>query len=340
MTETKMNKPRRAIASITYNGKNIDGSIRDFVTAFKYEDVASGSSDSISLEVNNRSGKWLTSWFPRKGDKIKAKIRTYNWEKADEKKVFNCGTFTLDDCSFDGPPVTGNIGAIAAPAKDSFTVTKNTKTWKDVTVKGIAEQIAKKSNLKLVYEAGEHKIKSMEQNDKTDSEFLKSLCEERELALKIFAGKIVIFDEAKYEKKKAVATLTPKRVISWGYNMTLTGSYSGGELSYTDAKTKKTIKVKVGKGKKILKLNDKVDSEEEGRKKLCAEINKANKESSTMSITIMANQKIVASSCVNLKGWHSHIDGKYYVDKITHTVGTGNYTMDLEMHKVFTRITK
>ena len=68
-----------------------------------------------------------------------------------------------------------------------------------------------------------------------------------------------------------------------------------------------------------------------------AELNTANKGTTTMSITLKAQLGLIASDCVEIKGLQK-LDGKYYIEKITHSIGSG-YKMTLEMRRVEERIT-
>lgn len=61
--------PRKAKASVSYNGANIDTKLAEYLQSFSYTDVASGESDSLSLVVNDRDRKWIKAWFPNKDRK-------------------------------------------------------------------------------------------------------------------------------------------------------------------------------------------------------------------------------------------------------------------------------
>ena len=51
MEEVTMD-PRKATISLQYNGANASGQIGTYLSAFQYKDVASGTSDSISLDLS------------------------------------------------------------------------------------------------------------------------------------------------------------------------------------------------------------------------------------------------------------------------------------------------
>ena len=60
-------KARQASVVVKYNDKDITKTITDYIEGFSYVDNASGSADTVTLKLNNRSGKWSGSWIPRSG---------------------------------------------------------------------------------------------------------------------------------------------------------------------------------------------------------------------------------------------------------------------------------
>lgn len=331
-----MSTPRKANVSIDYNGKNITTSLAEYMKSFSYTDVASGESDSIAINISDRDKKWINNWMPEKGDNMNATITMENWDQDGDYHTFHCGRFTIDDLSFSGRPITGTIGAVSIPATESFKTTERTQTWQEVTIESIAREIAVRANIALSYEAAMIKIKSIEQPGQSDCEFLYKLCNSYGLAMKVYSNKIIIFDEAIYESKPSVATIDESEMDPWNYNTTLTGTYTGAEITYTDANTEEDIKVTVGSGTRIYKVNEKADSLQDAELKAIANVNNANKSMTTMRITIKANRKIVASSNVEITGC-GKLNGKYAVDKVKHSIGS-KYTMSLELRKIQNRI--
>ena len=235
-------KPRRARVEIEYNGKNITTSLENYLKAFSYTDINTGESDSISISIGDLDRNWIGSWFPTKGDKLTTKIIYENWEKENTEEVFNCGTFILDDLSFSGWPISGDLGAVSAPANSNFKETKKTKTWESVTLRQIAKEVANNAQVNMYYEeANDITIKSIEQNEQTDSEFLVNLCKDYGLAIKIYSNRITIFNEYTYECKDAKCDIMAKDIQSWTYNTTLSGTYTGGKIKYTNPSTKKDV---------------------------------------------------------------------------------------------------
>ena len=98
-------EPRKASVALLYNGKNATAQVSPYLASFTYTDVSSGSSDTISVELNDRDRKWIGPWLPQTGDRLKPTIRTQNWDVDNIKTSFLCGAFCVDDFSFKGNPI-------------------------------------------------------------------------------------------------------------------------------------------------------------------------------------------------------------------------------------------
>lgn len=310
--------------------------ISEQATAFSYTDVASGQSDSVSITVQDIGKEWMGSLMPKRGASLGAKIILTNWGSGEGTTSFDCGTFVLDDISFSGRPLSCVLGGVSVPAMDDFKSLPNTNTWEKTTVEDIASQIAAKAGVSLYYDADTIQIAEIEQSKQTDSAFLYSLCEKYGLAMKVYNHKIVIFDIVRYEEKGAVLTLNETDMNSWSYNTTVEGTYTGVNLDYTDPDTEDTINVMMGSYGRMYAINTQASGQYDAELQAAAKVNAANRSVETMEVTIRANTSIVASHCIAISGLGA-IDGKYYVDKIRHSVGNG-YKMQLSIHKVQTPI--
>ena len=154
--------------------------------------------------------------------------------------------------------------------------------------------------------------------------------------MKVYNHKIVIFDIVKYEEKSSVKTLKETDLLSWSYNTTIEGTYTGVDLNYTDPDSDDTISVTMGKSGRMYSLNTQASSRYDAELQAAAKVNAANREIETMTVTIRANINIVASHCIDIEGL-GNVNGKYYVDKIKHSIGNG-YNMQLTLHRVQTPI--
>lgn len=332
-----MSNARKAVAHFIKDGKKSDRNMSDYIKNFSFVDVASGSSDSCSASLSNIDKRFLSDWLPSKGEVYRATIELKNWEAEGKDQLVLAGRFVIDDFSFSGRPLTCSINGVATPSNSGFTTKERTKTWKSITIKQIAKKIAKRYKLSLVYEAGDIKIKTLEQNKEADSSFLNSLCEDYGLAMKIFCFQLVIYSKARYESKKAIATIDEKDMESWDYSTTLTGTYTGAKFSYTDPSSNKTVKVQVGKGSRWLTASGEASSKDDATKRAYAAVNNSNEGMTTLSFTIQGNQKLTAASNIKITGL-GKLNGKYFITKIKHNVGSSGYTMDVEARLIQQRL--
>lgn len=241
-----MGKSRTAQANIQYSGVNFSTSMNQ-VSSFEYVDAASGEGDTISLSVSDKERKWIGAWYPQKGDRLTADIMVNDWEREGDRATLYCGSFVLDSISFSGFPIVGSIGGISIPADTDFKSTKRTRIWQSITVEQVGREIAWNAGFDLNYEAAEIWVSTLEQSSQGDCEFLFALCKSYGLAMKIFNGRIVIYDEAVYEARDAVVTIDASDMISLDdYNSSLDGTYTGGTITYTDPNTEEEITVNVG----------------------------------------------------------------------------------------------
>lgn len=322
---------RRAYPTIFYNGKNISTTVDKYLESFQYTDPASGESDSLSLTLGNWDGNWLAGWFPDKGATLAARVLTYNWWRQSEMLQLVCGTFTLDDISFTGAPDVMTLGAVSTPAAEAFKTTERTKTWENATVQQIGSDIAGRYGLALMYDAATIKIAVLEQSKVTDSSFLETVCKDYGLSLKVYGSKLVIFDREKYKAKAAVKTIDKGEMLSYTFNTTLAGTYTGGELAYTNAAGDE-VTYKTGAGPRILKSNAQASNAAEAKLKLDAAIKEANHGETTLSFSTMGQPTLAAGQTINVTGL-GRASGKYYIDKLTHSVGE-SYTTAFECSKV------
>lgn len=327
-----MLRMRHAQAEIIYNGQSIVTSLAERTGGFTYNDPETGSSDDISLTINDAADKWLNGMFPKLGDKIAALIRVSDWAFPGDYRMLNCGNFVIDDPSFSGPPTQVQFKAVSKPADQAFDTQKRTKVWENVTLQQIASEICTRYMLLPIYTADEIKIDSLEQSDQTDADFLNQTCEKYNLSCKIYNNRVVIFDRETMKQMPPVMTIDKGMMEQWSYNTTLEGTYTGGTMKYKDSDSGEDIEATYGNQTRPLAVNGKADNQADAEKQIKAEVNKANDDKETMSVTIPGNPSICSSQCVLIAGL-GVANGKYYVKKATHSLGS-KYTTQLDLSKV------
>lgn len=330
---------RRANIDLVCNQKNITEKISEYMVGLTYTDNSCDTSDSISIDLSDYDKKWMNKWFPEKGDVFGLSIKLSDWLKEGDDKLLKCGSFILDSFSFTGNPVVLKVEAAAYPTKSGFKYTKRTKTYENTTIKSIANEIARRYGISCVYEGNEIKVLKAEQSKQEDCNFLNELVKKFGLVMKIYRHKIIIYNEALYEAKKSVQTITPNDIESgWTWNTSTLGTYTGAVYSYTNNDS--TYKLYVGdRSNRVLRIEESASSLYEAELITLARINEENKKETTMQLVMSpARPNIIATSCIDLKGF-GKMDGKYFVETVTWTISNG-CRQRLNLRKVTDRFTR
>lgn len=325
---------RQSFVTVKYNGKDITKTITDYVEGFEYVDNASGTADTVTLKLNNKSGKWFKSWIPVQGDYVEPTIKVTNWNKEGDNRSLKCGYFLIDDLGYSGPPDIANIGGIATPINVDFNVTQKTHTWKKTSVKGILSKIASTAGIGLYFSGQDYPIDEIEQSSQEDVTFAFNLCASYNLAMKLYNRKMVVFDQTEYEKKKASLSLDKAKCSDYDLSKSMTRMYDGVLISYTDSKTNKTLKYQfmMKKGSRILKLNETAESLQDAEIKAKAKLLEHNRKCQVISLKTRGDLKYIACKNINVTGF-GKLDGKYYIDTVTHSKdANGGYTVTLDLH--------
>lgn len=341
MTLEMMQNARRAVLVLTYNGKDISTDIAKSLTNFVYTD-ATGKLDDVDIALEDRERNWQGPWSPAEGDNIKAEIRTINWGGPGEIKSLPLGSFEVDTFDASGPPDTVSIKALSLPVSSGAKLEKRSKSWEETTLKTVAQEMAKRAGLKLIYEAADNPSYSrLEQTLQSDFGFLQDTATKEGIAIKVSGGSLVLFDEYKYEQQSPIATITrgEDNVIGHSFSWsTANAAYRSCTVSYTDSKTKKTISATytppgAPKTGPVLKSNEQADSQAAALKLARKRLRENNKQVGTGSLSLMGDIRMAAALTINVKGW-GRFDGKYIIESAKHSIGSSGFTTNLEIRKV------
>ena len=327
---------RYAEVSLTYEGKDISRDIAPYLLNFTYTDNSADKADDISLTLEDRERLWCEDWFPTKGDKIRASIILHNWEAADRTESLPCGTFEVDQIECSGPPNQVTIKAVSTLVSKPMRQEKHTKAWENVKLSAIAGDAAGKSGLSLFWDSPEDPFfERRDQVEVSDLEFLRGLCKDYGIAVKVTDTQLVCYDEETYEGKGAVGELAfgDKKLIRWSFSTKTAGTYKSARLQYHDTVKDETYIATAGGDAegtgRVLEINQKADNIGDAQKIAAEKLRQANKKEITASITLMGDLRFVGGSNITISGFGA-FDGKYVIEKATHTVGD-SYTTKLDL---------
>ncbi len=327
----------RNFLEIFIQGKNVTEEISADVLSFTYTDNSHGEADDISLELKDEKAKYLTQWTPTLGDKIQAIITMNDGSQLD------CGMFKLDDFTCSGPPTKVAFNAVSVPNTKSIRQTKNTKAWQDVKLQKIAEDTAQKAELKLTYATEINPdYDRIDQRQETDLAFLKRVCEDEGLSLKITSDQIVVFDRWEQEKKAPLNEISRLggTVLAWSASMQNNDTASQTTVKYTDPKTGKTQKAEAGNKDETgneQKIKKRVKSKEQAERLAKAKQKEKQANEFTFTISVIGDVFYRAGNTVTIKDF-GKFDGTYYIKKVTHKFAP--YTCELELSKNVSEVRK
>lgn len=273
-----------------------------------------------------------------KGTEIHAMVIQKNPYSDGKDKVLDCGVFEIDSVNYTGPPQKLTIKATSIPYKAKLRQTKYNRQWENTTLKNMAEKIAKRSNMKLMYLSNANLVyKRKEQVNMTDIAFLKKMCKRAGISLKVTSKTIVLFDAADFEKKAEVKKIKAGKgnIISYNFTTkTADTAYSSCHVIYTDPNTKETIEAtytpeNANSDGQTLEVKRKVSSVAEAKELARKSLRAKNKGETTAEFTLVGDVDYVAGITVRVYGY-GEFNGKYIVEQATHNI-TGGYKVQIKL---------
>ena len=341
-----MNNGRRVELDVTYNNAPFAGQVGAEIESLTYVDNAADDSDSIDITLDAQDSKWLHGWLPEEGATLRPRIIGRDWNGPGDTHVMECGLFILDDVAYQDAPTTLQVGGVSKPSDTDFSELERETIWKNTSIKRIGESIAGRYGLGFTYDADDYDIECDEQ-DGTDSSYYNTLCKNYGLILKVYAKRLWVYDRERYKGKRAVQDFDRTNIIpgSLSYNTTLSGTYTGGYFTYTDADKDLDIVCSVGGGNHTKNVNRRATSVFDASVQLCAEINNANHGRVKLKFSVMGNWGVSAGNNLRLTGYgdglNGGINGKYFVDKVTHKyTKSGGFVTSFECSGIFDPIEK
>ena len=349
---------QRTYLRLTFANKDITEDITPDILSFSYVDNESEEADTVDLKLKDEKGKWAGRWRPVNGETIKATIIPGTVE-APGRKVLDCGTFYVDSLRTSGAPRTCEIGGVSVPLDMPIRRKAKTRAWEKKTLKGISQQIAGEAKLKLFWDVSDNNPSYDREDQKRESDlaFLMRLCESAGLSLKVTDTKLVIFDQASYEKKPPVKVLTlgEAEILSWDFTAAVSESYKSVTVKYRDpkalavaARVDESIRATDVKCIEYTYTDPLADSSgqeyemktraktlDEAKRLAKAKLRSLNRRAVTGSLTLVGDIELAAGITLILFNFGS-FDGTYFVTQAEHTVDSGGFTTSINVTRVNT----
>lgn len=303
-----------------------------------------GGTAYVSANYIKENGSSSPTGSASVGMSIRASIVRRNWRSDGQDERLECGQFELDSVDAEGPPDTITFRAAALLFTASIRETLKSKSWENYRLSGIVKEIAGKNQMSAMFKSDYDPLyKRKEQSKESDIAFLRRLCQDAGLSLKVTDRTLVVFDSAEYEKQTPVLTIRrgdgsyTERHLRVGSAAT---QYQSCRVSYNDPETGRKIEgvEKVpdydanAENNRQLEITAKVDSAGEAKALAKKRLRMANRYAKTGSFNMSGNPALVAGVTVELDGWGPW-SGKYVISQARHEIGAGGYTTGIEIRR-------
>lgn len=310
---------------------------RDFVKKL-YNDILGRKPDKAGFDY------YVQSLGAEKGMSITAGVKQLKPNGESINAGF--GIFELDQIRASGPPSSIQIKGTSLTYANGIRTDEKDKSWEGYTLSGIGAEIAGGGGLGFMYDCPDNpSYDRVEQVKQTDIAFLQQLCHDAGKSLKIHGRKLIIFDQAKYERMKSVTTIRWMDGTYTKYDLsTQSGEkhYDKCRVRYYDPIENKTYEgtataddVKSdAKEFTVCTITDrKVGSDGEALALASKIIRLHNKYEKRVSFTMLGNPALCAGLTVNLDGFGLW-DGKYIIKQSRHDISNTGYTTRLTLRTI------
>ena len=336
---------RRSAWKLKFDGVDCTDIVMKDLLGIDITDNESESTDDLQIKIADNDGKWVQRWLTEtifvgatvRGLRIEAWVGTRKGEKIVQQKA---GTFHLDSLKAGGPPSTVTIKASSLPMKGGIRDEKRNKAWENYTLAGIAGEIAGKAGLSLVYDAPSIFYERREQDEMPDLAFLRALCREAGISIKICDMQMILMDSSAYASQASVMT------IRW-----MDGSYTKWELetgsrdiTYDScivryAHPEKGLITGSAESEKyadnsehnqLVITNRRVESAGEAQQIAAQELKLKNEFGECASFTLPGNPGLMAGQNVTLEGF-GYWNGKHPIKCVKHKLSSSGYTTEIKL---------
>ncbi|MFT8210556.1 MAG: phage late control D family protein [Symbiopectobacterium sp.] len=330
--------------TLHYDQQDISREVTPYVLSVSFTDRLAGESDEVEVELEDIDGRWREAWYPGKGDSLTLAIGLAG------QPLLACGTFSLDELEFSGPPDSVRLRGLSAPVTRALR-TRSNRAFEATTLRAIASRIAKKHHLRLEGILAPLTLDRVTQYNETDLAFITRLGREYGYIVKVTDKALVFSHRATLREASPLLTLTPSDVSCFTLRDTLNRIYQQGKVKYQDTRTKKLVTVGVladgsigtvaeetlpAKGGRAtsadtLQMQNRARTRDEAVGKLCAGLNRHNEYQRTANLSLPGQTRLKAGITVQLADF-GRLSGVWLVTSVRHDLNRqSGYTCELEL---------
>lgn len=307
-----------------------------YLLSISYTDNLSGEADTLDVELMDKEGLFINEWMPTLSDTLSVALTKDSG--IGRVETLDLGTFEIDEVEAGSPPSVFKIKAVSVSQNSALRQRDESRSWENVKLSEIAQDIAAASGVELFYKASDDPtIQRAEQQEQSRLAFLEKLCRDNFLALKVSDGQLIIFDESELDKQAPALTLYRHQdVINFNARFTIQEVYGRADVVYHHGGKDELLQgsFESGSSGKVLKINQRVEDQAAAERLARNKLREKNKEQVKITLTTMGNFALVAGNVVKLVGF-GKFDWSYLVEKATHTLSDG-YQTQVELRRCLT----
>lgn len=325
---------------LTYQGKDFTQYVEKHLICLTFVDVLEGESDSLDFELEDADRNWQGEWYPQHGDVVSAEIFYERGDLAGPR--LHCGVFDIDEAELSGVPDVIQIKALGANVKRKLR-SRQGKAYEETTLAAIAGEVAGRNGLELVGDIQDVEIARVTQVYEQDLPFIKRLADEYGHGMNVKRGQLRMFKRVDLKARGSIRTIMRKEVTNFRFRDKISTIVESAKVTYHDPLMKDIYVGEMaddedGKKKRHstdeLKINIRAETPEQAQIKAESALDKANEDQTTCTLCMMGEAWQEAGINVQLEGWKA-LDGKYQIDKATHTVTRGaGWSCTLDMKRI------
>lgn len=323
---------------LLYNQRDISRDVTEYVTQISFDDYLTGQSDSIEIELEDRDGRWRSSWYPGKGDTLELRLGYAG-------ALINCGLFEIDELEVSLAPDTVSLRALSTGVQPSWR-TRRTEAFEDMPLRKLVETVAGRHGFSVEGNILDLTIDRITQHQERDIEFLNRIAEDYGHAFRLL-GKRLVFTHFERLRAQAPALRFKPTDLKPGtsFRDTIRGVYSAARHTFHDAKSRKLSIIDISTGVvtagdtgteasgDLLRLSSR-GTDDMRKAKARAAIERDNMEQTNGRLVLEGHSALVAGICISLEQF-GKLSGKYLVYSAHHRIARrGGYATTASVKRV------
>lgn len=323
---------------LEYEQTDITADIRPYLLSLSYVDFLGGQSDELQVAFEDVDGRWLNTWYPEQGDRLRVSL-------GDQfTGLVDWGSFEIAEIEYSHPPSVVTVKALSTGISRANR-TLQPKAYENTTLADIVRAVAKRLKLSVTGTVADIRIGRVTQYQERDIEFLTRLAREYGHTFKIVDKTLVFHANAELAQSEPVAVLLPEDITRIRMRDLIKGVPDEAVVTGYDAKNK-TVRQSRRKSKPVrgrakhaptdtLKIvANRGESEQQMVARADAALADAQQNQIAGSLDMVGNAKLVAGQVVQIKGY-GKLSGKYLVKQARHDLSRNRgYTVSLDVKMV------